>query len=163
MDELTGARHETAKRDKIIAERERVNRMDQDACIALAEIGSLTAADSLEDYVSRAEVLLEFSVTLAEQLRPYDRLLRIYNDMFLVSLPYTDVDVAKIVMDRLHEKVTGGSLAFDGGTHNNPGSPFRHFAGRWRRGSGTILDHAHEAMDIAKYNALANIFMWERK
>ena len=116
MDELTGARHETAKRDKIIAERERVNRMDQDACIALAEIGSLTAADSLEDYVSRAEVLLEFSVTLAEQLRPYDRLLRIDKDMFLVSLPYTDVDVAKIVMDRLHEKVTGGSLAFDGGT-----------------------------------------------
>ena len=163
MDELTGARHETAKRDKIIAERERVNRMDQDACIALAEIGSLTAADSLEDYVSRAEVLLEFSVTLAEQLRPYDRLLRIDKDMFLVSLPYTDVDVAKIVMDRLHEKVAGGSLEFDDGTQITLEAHFDISPVNGGEEVGTILDHAHEAMDIAKNNALIDIFLWERK
>jgi len=163
IDDLTGAGDEVAMRDEIIAERERVKRMDQEACIAVAEIGSFTAEDGLEEHVSRSEVLLEFAVTLAEQLRPYDRLYRIDNDRFLVCLPYTDVDVAKIVMDRLHGKITGGSLALEDGTRITLEAHIGIAPVGGDEDVDTILAHAEEALETARSNALTNVFMWERK
>ena len=150
-------------RDEIIAERERVKRMGQDACIALAHIGSFTAEDGLEDNVSRSEVLLEFAISLAEQLRPYDRIYRIDNDMFLVCLPYTDVDVAKIVMDRLHANLAGGLLSLEDGTKIMLEAHVGIAPVGGDEDVDTILEHANEAMDIARSNALTNVFMWERK
>ncbi len=66
-------------------------------------------------------------------------------------------------MDRLHEKVAGGSLEFDDGTQITLEAHFDISPVNGGEEVGTILEHAHEAMDIAKNNALINIFLWERK
>ena len=161
IDGLTGAGDEKAMRDYIDAERERVKRMDQEATVAVCELSDFTGRDGEDVEANRADVLVEFATTLAAQLRPYDQLYRINNDLFLISLPYTDVTVAELVIKRLHGKVSGSVLKLKDGTLIKLRSHIGIAPIGAEESVETILEHADEALELARINALTDVYSWE--
>jgi diguanylate cyclase (GGDEF)-like protein len=161
IDDLTGIGDEIAMFDFIEAERERVKRMDQDASIVICELADYTNQEGEPVDADRAEVLVEFSQIIANQLRPYDQLYRIDNDEFLICLPYTDLAVAELVIKRLHDRVSGKLLVMKDGSEIK----LRTHMGIAPIGGDenveTILGHAIEAMNIARVNVASDIFTWE--
>tara|TARA_B100000315_G_C14592187_1_gene596535 strand:+ start:6078 stop:7112 length:1035 start_codon:yes stop_codon:yes gene_type:complete len=161
IDDLTGAGDEMAMRDYIEAERERVMRMDQEATVAVCELSEYTGQDGETVDVSRADVLVEFAITLAAQLRPYDQLYRINNDLFLICLPYTDVTVAELVIKRLHGKVSGSPLNLKNGTQVKLSTHIGIAPIGAEESVETILEHANEALELARANELVDVYSWE--
>ena len=166
VDNLTGFGNETGMRVHIMAERERVRRTSQQACIALAELGEYSVPDEeglelgTDIKVGRSEVISEFAHASAELLRPYDQLYRIDNDNFVICLPYTDTDVANLVISRLHESLVGGGLAMEDGTKVFIGLRF----GIAPIGNDDeiedVMAHAREALELARTNALLDLVAW---
>ena len=166
VDNLTGFGNETGMRVHIMAERERVRRTSQQACIALAELGEYSVPDEeglelgTDIKVGRSEVISEFAHASAELLRPYDQLYRIDNDNFVICLPYTDTDVANLVISRLHESLVGGGLAMEDGTKVFIGLRF----GIAPIGNDDeiedVMAHAREALELARTNALLDVVAW---
>lgn len=160
IDDLTGAGDVTAMRSDIEAERERVKRMAQDATVVICELSDYTDRDGNKIDADRSEVLVGFAVTIADQLRPYDELYRIDNDQFLICLPYTDITVAELVIKRLHGKVSGTPLQMKDGTRLKLRTHMGIAPIGGEESIETIIDHALEALDLARVNALSDVYSW---
>jgi|TARA_B100000315_G_C14494675_1_gene549333 diguanylate cyclase (GGDEF)-like protein len=166
VDDLTGVGNETGMRAHISAERERVRRTNQQACVALAELGEYTVPD--EDgleldpdvKVSRSEVISRFAQTVEEMLRPYDQLYRIDNDDFVLCLPYTDTDVANLVVNRLHAALVGGGLGMEDGTKVELVLRFGIAPIGADDEVEDVMEHAREAVELARANALLDVVAW---
>lgn len=114
IDDLTGVGNENGMKIQIAAELERVKRTNEHACVALVEISDFRLpgiADGDNDYrLNSAEVLCQFAALLGSKLRPYDQLFRAGEVTFMMTLPYTQSDVAESVLKRLAGTLTGGKL-----------------------------------------------------
>jgi len=161
IDDPTGAGDVTAMRDYIEAERERVKRMDQAATVVICELSDFASRGGAPVKNSRSEVLVEFTVTISDQLRPYDQLYRIDNDQFLICLPYTDITVAEQVIKRLHGKVSGSLLKMKDGTQVKLETYMGIAPIGGEESVETILEHATEALELARINALTDVYSWE--
>ena len=159
IDDLTGAGDVTAMRDYI--EAERVKRMDQAATVVICELSDFASRGGAPVKNSRSEVLVEFAVTISDQLRPYDQLYRIDNDQFLICLPYTDITVAEQVIKRLHGKVSGSLLKMKDGTQVKLETYMGIAPIGGEESVETILEHATEALELARINALTDVYSWE--
>lgn len=160
IDDLTGAGDEMAMRDYIESERERVKRAGQDATVVICELADYINQKGESVDAERSEVLVEFAVTIADQLRPYDQLYRINNDQFLICLPYTDVGVAELVIKRLHDKVSGSLLKMKDGAEIKLRTHMGIAPIGAEESVETILEHASEALDLARINALSDVYSW---
>jgi diguanylate cyclase (GGDEF)-like protein len=166
VDTLTGVGNETGMRVHITAERERVRRTSQQACIALAELGDFTVPEEkgldfhVDLQVGRSEVISGFAQASAELLRPYDQLYRTDNDNFVFCLPYTDTDVANLVISRLHATLVGGGLEMEDGTRVEIGLRFGIAPIGGEDEIEDVMAHAREALELARTNALVDVVAW---
>ena len=166
VDNLTGVGNETGMQAHVLAERERVRRTNQQACIALAELGeySVPEEEGLEldavVMVGRSEVISQFALACMEMLRPYDQIYRIDNDNFVLCLPYTDTDVANLVISRLHASVVNGGLEMEDGTKVEIGLRFGIAPIGPDDEVEDVLAHAREAVELARTNALLDVVAW---
>ena len=160
IDNLTGAGDAQAMRNDIEAERERVKRVDQDASIVICELADYTDQAGEPVDADRSEVLLEFAGTIADQLRPYDQLYRIDNDEFLICLPYTDLTVAELVIKRLHGKVSESLLQMKDGARIKLRTHMGIAPIGGEESVETILEHANEALELARVNSLSDVYSW---
>ena len=78
----------------------------------------------------------------------------------MICLPYTDTDVANLVISRLHESLVGGGLAMEDGTKVFIGLRF----GIAPIGNDDeiedVMAHAREALELARTNALLDVVAW---
>jgi len=120
IDDVTGVGNESGLRLAIAGELERVRRTDQRACVAMCEIAGYhligAAAEDASYKLNRSEVLAQFAASLGALLRPYDQLFRADGERFLISLPYTETNVAESVVNRLNGSLGGGKIALIDGT-----------------------------------------------
>jgi GGDEF domain-containing protein len=166
VDNLTGVGNETGMHAHVLAERERVRRTNQQACIALAELGEYSVPEeeglelSSEVMVGRSEVIAQFALVCMGMLRPYDQIYRIDNDNFVLCLPYTDTDVANLVISRLHATVVNGGLEMEDGTKVVIGLRFGIAPIGPDDEVEDALAHAGEALELARTNALLDVVAW---
>lgn len=166
VDNLTGVGNETGMRAQIIAERGRVRRTNQQACIALAEIGDFSTPNregldlEADLNVGRSEIISAFASVAVDLLRPYDRIYRIDNDNFVFCLPYTDTDVANLVVKRLHATITNNGLELEDGTQILVELRFGIAPIHANDEIADVMAHAWEALDLARSNALLNVVAW---
>ena len=166
VDNLTGVGNETGMRAQILAERGRIGRTNQQACIALAELGDFSVPNEegldLETSlkVGRSEIISAFASTAVDLLRPYDQLYRIDNDNFVFCLPYTDTDVANLVINRLHANITSSGLELEDGTQVLMELRFGIAPIHANDEIADVMAHAREALDLARSNALLDVVAW---
>ncbi|NQV55486.1 MAG: diguanylate cyclase [Rhodospirillales bacterium] len=167
VDDLTGVGNETGMRAHISSERERVRRTVQHACVAVAELGRYSIIDdedgdgATDIAVSRAEVITQFAAAVSDMLRPYDQLYRIDNDNFMLCLPYTDVDVANLVVNRLHAFLVSNGLVMEDGSKVRLEMFFGIAPIRPDDEIEQVLEHSCQALELAQENALLNVVAWE--
>jgi len=166
VDNLTGVGNETGMHAHVLAERERVRRTNQQASIALAELGEYSVPDEegleldADIMVGRSEVIAQFALACMGTLRPYDQIYRVDNDNFVLCLPYTDTDVANLVISRLHASVVGGGLEMEDGTKVMIGLRFGIAPIGPDDEVEDVLAHAREALELARANALLDVVAW---
>lgn len=166
VDNLTGVGNETGMRAQILAERGRIRRTNQEACIALAELGDYSVPNEegldLETKlkVGRSEIISAFASTTVDLLRPYDQLYRIDNDNFVICLPHTDTDVAKLVINRLHATITDSGLELEDGTQVLTELRFGIAPIHTDDEIADVMAHAGDALDLARSNALLDVVAW---
>jgi len=160
VDDLTGVGDENAMADQIIAERERVRRSDQKACLTFAEIGDYSSDTVSAGNIGRNEVIVGFSETVANKLRPYDHLYRIDNDRFALCLPYTETSVAELVIQRLKDQMAGGALTLDDGTEVNVQSYYGIASIEAEDLVDDVRERAQIALDIARTSPDQDVVIW---
>ena len=110
--------------------------------------------------MGRSEVISEFAHASVELLRPYDQLYRIVNDNFVICLPYTDTDVANLVISRLHASLAGGGLDMEDGTKVFVGLRFGIAPIGDEDEIEYVMARAREALELARTNALLDVVAW---
>jgi diguanylate cyclase (GGDEF)-like protein len=166
IDDITGVGNENGMKIQIAAELERVRRTDQRACVALAEIADISlagaSAEDLSYRVNRQEVLSAFAAKLGDLLRPYDQLFRTADDRFLVSLPYTETNVAELVVNRLHASLTGGNLVLPDETEIEVLLRFGIASIEPDDEVDTVLEHAEQALQTANEPGGQRVMVYRR-
>jgi diguanylate cyclase len=166
IDDVTGVGNENGMRIQLAAELERVRRTDERACVAMAEIADISVAgakaDDLSYRINRTEVLSAFAAKLDDMLRPYDQLFRAGNDRFLVSLPYTETNVAEMVVGRLHDKLTGGNLTLPDETEIEVLLRFGLASIEPDDEVDTIIEHAEQALQTSKEPGGTRVMVYRR-
>jgi diguanylate cyclase (GGDEF)-like protein len=166
IDDVTGVGNEAGMRIAIAGELERVRRTDQRACVAVCEIADYqlvgAGADDAAYKLNRAEVLAGFAGALSALLRPYDQLFRAGAERFLVSLPYTEANVAESVVNRLNSSLVGGKIALIDGTNIDVGLHWGIASIEPDDEVNTVAEHAIEALSQAQEPGRRSIVTYQR-
>ncbi len=166
IDDLTGVGNESGMKLQIAAELERVRRTDQRICVALVEISEFRLAGDDEGdagyHLNPAEVMSQFAALLNSKLRPYDQLFRTGEDLFMLSLPYTETDVAEAVLKRLSASLTGGKLMLIDETEVDLTIRFGIASIEPDDKVETVVEHAHAALAATKEPRAGNIATYRR-
>lgn len=160
VDDLTGIGNEASFSDQIIAERERVKRADQATCIGFTEIGDYGSESVPKANIGENEMVAAFSDFLVGKLRPYDQMFRLDDGGFALCLPYTEANVAELVITRIQQQLADGEVKLSDGTAINITAFFGITPVRADDSVSAVRSHASEALNIARDNALVNVFTW---
>ena len=166
IDDVTGIGNESGLKIQIAAELERVRRTDQRACVALCEIIDIALAGDQENLnyrLNKLEVLSAFAQKFDDLLRPYDQLFRIEGDQFVVTLPYTETHVAEMVVNRLHDALTGGKVLLPDETPVQLRLRFGVASIEPDDDVDDVIVHAAEALQAAKEPGGKRVMVYRRK
>lgn len=166
IDDVTGVGNESGMRLAIAGELERVRRTDQRACVALCEIAGYqlvgAAAEDSNYKLNRSELLAQFAASLGGLLRPYDQLFRAEGERFLLSLPYTETDVAESVVNRLNGSLSGGKITLIDGTTVDVGLNWGIASIEPDDEVATVIEHVGDALTQAKEPGRRSIVTYRR-
>jgi diguanylate cyclase (GGDEF)-like protein len=112
--------------------------------------------------ISCSALLAAFAAKLDDMLRPYDQLFRAGNDRFLVSLPYTETNVAEMVVGRLHDQLTGGNLTLPDETEIEILLRFGLASIEPDDEVDTIIEHAEQALQTSKEPGGTRVMVYRR-
>lgn len=110
VDHLTGLWNRHSMHFRIAQERERMHRSGHPACIALMDVDHFKSINDRFGHPVGDKVLQELATFFALNIRKYDAMFRYGGEEFLLCLPDTSIEDARIIMDRLREKLSQSAL-----------------------------------------------------
>ncbi len=166
IDDVTGVGNESGMRLAIAGELERVRRTDQRACVAMCEIADYQlvggATEDSNYKLNRSELLAQFAASLGGLLRPYDQLFRADGERFLLSLPYTETNVAESVVNRLNGSLSGGKITLIDGTTVDVDLHWGIASIEPDDEVATVIEHVGDALTQAKEPGRRSIVTYRR-
>lgn len=151
-DALTGLLNRRAMVELLAREHPRIVRGQGPLAIALLDIDWFKRINDSLGHGAGDEVLRRFATVLKEQLRAADALARWGGEEFLLLMPGTRLDDARVVLERLRRKVCAGD-GFDGIA---PDLKVSFSTGLVEVAEGESQDAAIDRADRALYQAKQN-------
>jgi diguanylate cyclase (GGDEF)-like protein len=109
-DGLTGVFNHASIVGELAAEIERAKRYDSPFSVILFDVDDFKLVNDRCGHLAGDQVLKSVTKTMKENLRSIDRLGRYGGEEFLVILPETDIDKARLVAERLRVAVAGAVI-----------------------------------------------------
>lgn len=147
-DELTGLHNRRHMMEALDAQRALAERTGQPFCVVLIDIDHFKQVNDTHGHGVGDEVLRQFAATARDGLRATDVMARWGGEEFLLMLPATSLQHARISLDRLHEAVRRTPLA-----PSVPELAVRFSAGLTEHRSGEPVATTIERADLALYEA----------
>ncbi|WKJ91691.1 diguanylate cyclase [Methylomonas montana] len=113
-DPLTGALNRIGMLTSLRALHELVKRQVQHCCIAIMDLDHFKAVNDSCGHAVGDKVLSASVGYLMDHLRPYDKVFRYGGEEFLISLPSTDLQAGRTMIERIREELGKTPLAFHG-------------------------------------------------
>ncbi|HSW27771.1 MAG TPA: GGDEF domain-containing protein [Burkholderiaceae bacterium] len=148
-DALTGLLNRRAMVELLAREHPRIVRGQGPLAVALLDIDWFKRINDNHGHGAGDEVLRRFAAALTNQLRAADALARWGGEEFLLLMPGTRLDDARVVLERLRNGVAAGD-GFDGIA---PGVRVTFSAGLVEVAEGESQDAAIDRADRALYRA----------
>lgn len=114
VDQLTGLRNRFGMLTDLLDEQQRVAREDGSCTIAMIDIDHFKSINDSHGHQIGDLLLQKLAQLLVAKLRPYDHLYRYGGEEFLICLPGTDIEHAKVILDRMRHDITTMNFSVDG-------------------------------------------------
>ncbi|MBL6598130.1 MAG: diguanylate cyclase [Alphaproteobacteria bacterium] len=111
LDPLTGIQNRANMERELKREQHRALRSGRPCCLALVDIDHFKNVNDTHGHLVGDQVLAAVTRTLEDSLRPYDSIFRFGGEEFLVCLPDTGPEEARLVLERIRKKLRGAALA----------------------------------------------------
>jgi diguanylate cyclase len=114
IDPLTGAGNRNAMFATLREKQSLVQRKAQFACIAMMDLDHFSEINKAYGSKVGDEILVQFAAHVMSHMRPYDDFFRCGGEEFLYCAVDTDIERARIVVERLREGLAQKELKFAG-------------------------------------------------
>ncbi len=104
-DPLTGIRNRVSMLSDLWKMQELVKRHVQDVTIAIMDIDHFKVINDTHGHPIGDKVLSSVAQFVMSHIRPYDQVYRYGGEEFLICMPGTDIQTAKIIIDRIREEL----------------------------------------------------------
>ncbi len=105
LDPLTGASSRIGMLTKLREQQSLVARKVQFTCIAMMDLDHFKQVNDTYGHATGDHVLVEFAHHVMSGLRPYDFFFRWGGEEFLICAPNTDIEQARVMIERLREEL----------------------------------------------------------
>jgi len=113
-DTLTGAENRIGMLTKLRELLELVKRQAQQCCLVIMDLDHFKWINDSHGHVVGDQVLAAAVRCIRENLRPYDKVFRYGGEEFLISLQNSDLETARVTVERLRERLGATSVAYAG-------------------------------------------------
>lgn len=111
-DPLTGARNRVSMLSDLRSLMELVQRGVQDTSICIMDIDHFKRINDTYGHQIGDQVLTHVTEYITEHIRPYDKIYRYGGEEFLISMPNTDIETAKMIIERIREGLMSLTAAY---------------------------------------------------
>jgi diguanylate cyclase (GGDEF)-like protein len=118
-DALTGVGNRRAFDETLSATLSAATRQGHEVTVVAVDLDGLKRINDTEGHAAGDAALMALVRAFYTQLRDEDRVFRVGGDEFVILLPFTSVDAAELLMQRIHR---GGAPAFTWGAAGYPGA-----------------------------------------
>lgn len=112
-DPLTGARNRVSMLSDLRSLMELVQRGVQDTSICIMDIDHFKRINDTYGHQIGDQVLMHVTEYITEHIRPYDKIYRYGGEEFLISMPNTDMETAKMIIERIREGLMTLAAAYN--------------------------------------------------
>jgi diguanylate cyclase (GGDEF)-like protein len=116
VDQLTGLRNRFGMLTDLLDEQQRVVREGGGCSIAMIDIDHFKTINDNHGHQAGDLLLQKLAQLLVSKLRPYDHLYRYGGEEFLICLPGTDIEEAKVILERMRHDIATMNFTVDGET-----------------------------------------------
>lgn len=102
-DPLTGARNRVSMLSDLRILMELVQRGVQDTAICIMDIDHFKGVNDTYGHQIGDQVLRQVTEYITAHIRPYDKIYRYGGEEFLISIPNTEIEMAKTIIERIRE------------------------------------------------------------
>lgn len=156
LDELTGLLNRNQLDTMLQQEMERMDRYQTPLCAIMIDLDHFKDVNDTHGHRIGDEILKQTARLLAKGLRENDRLFRWGGEEFLLLVPYTDEQAARMLSERLRQQVEAQAHPVAGVVTASFG-----VARRQREEPRDLwFDHMDQAMYHAKHNGRNRVEVW---
>ncbi len=160
-DPLTGVSTRMAMLSRLDQERARVKRSDAQSCIGMADLDHFKVVNDTYGHQAGDKVLQSIAGYMLEHLRQYDQVYRYGGEEFLLLLPNTPVDRARVVLDRLRRGLHRQRIPIKGDIYISMTVSFGVTALKSTVSVKTTIGRADKALYAAKAAGRNRVLVWE--
>lgn len=160
LDPLTGVQTRGNMERDLRREQQRALRTAQPCCLALVDIDHFKNVNDNHGHLIGDKVLGLVTRMLEDSLRPYDSIYRFGGEEFLVCLPDTGPEEARLVLERIRKKI--GAMKIDLGTTETLTVTVSVGVAQMapRRPIEEITERADKALYVAKSSGRDQVRVW---
>ena len=160
VEPLTGLGNRQAMWRRLSIEADRHGRNRQPCCLAMIDLDNFKPINDSYGHAAGDIVLVSLAALLAASVRPYDSLFRFGGDEFLICLPSTDARAAWAIVERLRLKIANHPIRIAPGIEVRTTLSIGIAPLSAADGVDRSLDHADQALYVAKRNGRNGVFVW---
>ena len=162
-DPLTGVSTRMAMLSHLEQERSRVKRSGTQSSIGMTDLDHFKVVNDTYGHQAGDKVLQSVAGFMLEHLRQYDQLYRYGGEEFLLLLPNTTVDRARVVLDRLRRGLQRRRIRIKGGLYISMTVSFGVTALLSSVSVKTTIGRADKALYAAKAAGRNQTLVWKAK
>ena len=162
-DPLTGVSTRMAMLSHLEQERSRVKRSGTQSSIGMADLDYFKSVNDTYGHQTGDKVLRSVAAYMLVHLRQYDQVYRYGGEEFLLLLPNTPVDGARVVLDRLRRGLQRKRLRIKGDLYISMTVSFGVTALLSTVSVKTTIDRADKALYAAKAAGRNQVLVWKKK
>ncbi len=161
LDPLTGTTSRIGMLTKLREQQELVKREVQSCVVAMMDLDHFKTVNDKYGHIVGDQVLIDIARGVMAHLRPYDKIFRYGGEEFLISLPDSDLQAGRKIIERLREEL--GALP-----HEANGNMIFHVTvsfGLALIGADITveqsIDRADKALYVAKETGRNRVIIWD--
>lgn len=160
LDPLTGVQTRGNMERDLRREQQRALRTSQPCCLTLVDIDYFKKVNDNHGHLVGDQVLAAVTRTLEDSLRPYDSIYRFGGEEFMVCLPDTGPEEARLVLERIRKKI--GAMVVDIGDAETLSVTVSVGVAQLapRRPIEEIIERADKALYVAKESGRDQVRVW---
>ena len=160
LDPLTGTHNRQSMERDLAREQNRVMRTGQPCSVALADVDHFKRVNDTWGHLTGDRVLAAVTNLLIDSLRPYDSIFRFGGEEFLLCLPDTGPEEARVILERVRRKVEALEMRADDGSRFQVTVSFGIAQMSPRRPVKEITERADRALYAAKEAGRNQVRVW---